>query len=109
MAERKSCRGCVYHRRIGNVGSYKVCHYLIDTGEPRGCPPDKCEKYTKPKECRGCKDRTVDCHATCNDYKVRQEINNKKKEFLRMMNARNDTFEKAAKLIAWYRNKEMEK
>lgn len=44
---RKSCRGCVYRRPIGGgKDNYKVCHYLHDTGKPRGCPADHCNKKT---------------------------------------------------------------
>lgn len=38
---RKSCAGCIYRRGIGSRGDrYKVCHYCIDTGMPRGCPAE---------------------------------------------------------------------
>lgn len=42
---RKSCAGCIYRRGIGSRGDrYKVCHYCIDTGTPRGCPAAKCTR-----------------------------------------------------------------
>ena len=42
---RKSCAGCIYRRGIGSRGDrYKVCHYCIDTGMPRGCPAAKCTR-----------------------------------------------------------------
>ena len=42
---RKSCAGCIYRRGIGSRGDrYKVCHYCIDTGMPRGCPEEKCTR-----------------------------------------------------------------
>lgn len=42
---RKSCSGCIYRRGIGALGSkYTVCHYLLDTGKPRGCPAERCDK-----------------------------------------------------------------
>lgn len=32
-------------RGIGSRGDrYKVCHYCIDTGMPRGCPAAKCTR-----------------------------------------------------------------
>lgn len=39
--KRQSCIGCIYHRRLGEIGSWG-CHYMLDTGEPRGCPPEDC-------------------------------------------------------------------
>lgn len=43
--ERKSCKGCIYRRSLGTTNpNFNVCHYLYDTGEPRGCPADKCTK-----------------------------------------------------------------
>lgn len=42
---RKSCAGCIYRRGIGSRGDrYKVCHFCIDTGMPRGCPAAKCTR-----------------------------------------------------------------
>ena len=42
---RNSCDGCIYRRGISYEGySYKVCHYMYDTGKPRGCPADRCDK-----------------------------------------------------------------
>ena len=46
-------RDCIYCRDVGSGGahsSYILCHYMLDTGEKRDCPADKCDKYT-PKEC----------------------------------------------------------
>ena len=39
---RKSCKGCVHHRKIDYF--QMACHYMLDTGFPRGCPADKCTK-----------------------------------------------------------------
>ena len=61
------------------------------------------------KSCKDCPDRYPGCHDRCEDYKERTERLHKEKEFLRMMAARNETFERAARLPAWYRNREMEK
>ena len=41
-----TCRGCVYYRSLSenspNLQPY--CNYLLDTGEPRGCPAENCKK-----------------------------------------------------------------
>ena len=44
MAGRKSCQGCIYFRAIGVSNMHFACHYMHDTGESRGCPPEKCDK-----------------------------------------------------------------
>lgn len=42
---RTSCRGCIHRRGLGGKGSkYTVCHYILDTGSPRGCPADRCTR-----------------------------------------------------------------
>lgn len=42
---RASCRGCIYRRGIGSRGDrYSMCCYCYDTGIPRGCHPEKCDK-----------------------------------------------------------------
>ena len=41
----KKCRGCYYRRLF--YGGYTACHYMIDTGKPRGCPPEQCIRYKK--------------------------------------------------------------
>jgi hypothetical protein len=35
-----SCLGCRHYRQIHGCRSRfgQVCHYLLDTGKPRGCP-----------------------------------------------------------------------
>ena len=50
--KRSSCRGCLYRRPLGSNSSYTVCHYLIDTGKPRGCPVDRCDKKVMRKRVR---------------------------------------------------------
>lgn len=47
--KRASCIGCVYHRQLGEFGNYG-CHFMLDTGEKRGCPPEACTRklYAKP-------------------------------------------------------------
>ena len=42
---RKTCRGCIYYRTIG--GTWRACHDLHDTGEPRGCPIKGCTRRTR--------------------------------------------------------------
>lgn len=51
-SESKSCVGCGHRRPISDrhKKSYKICHYILDTGEPRGCPVEKCKHYTT-EEC----------------------------------------------------------
>ncbi len=51
--KRVSCTGCVYHPQIGDPGSWG-CHFMLDTGEKRGCPPTSCTRkvYMTPKRYR---------------------------------------------------------
>lgn len=48
---REHCKGCGHRRPLtnNNVCCQTVCHYLLDTGKVRGCPPDKCPHYTTKK------------------------------------------------------------
>lgn len=40
----KTCVGCAYYRPLcGNRGE-SYCNYILDTGEPRGCPAENCKK-----------------------------------------------------------------
>lgn len=44
---RKSCKGCIYHKGGNDTksgGGIKFCHYMLITGKSRGCPADKCDK-----------------------------------------------------------------
>lgn len=44
----KHCRSCSHYRSIsGYTLGIKVCNYLPDTGEIRGCPPDDCRELGK--------------------------------------------------------------
>lgn len=36
-----------------SAGGLKVCDYIGITGHSRGCPADKCDKYSKGKVSRG--------------------------------------------------------
>lgn len=41
----KPCKGCAHYRSsTGSRGGEEICHYILDTGEPRGCPPERCDK-----------------------------------------------------------------
>ena len=40
---RRTCNGCV-HRRPISTNHVTACHYILDTGLPRGCPPENCTK-----------------------------------------------------------------
>ena len=42
---RRSCYGCKYCRHAGGTNMY-ICHYMLDTGELRGCSPESCTRYT---------------------------------------------------------------
>ena len=48
----KTCKGCVYYRSLSenspNLQPY--CNYLLDTGEPRRCPVENCDKKLTKEE-----------------------------------------------------------
>lgn len=53
-----NCKGCIYWRSASDTNGkvIKLCHYLLDTGEKRGCPADKCTRKVekvKPERRRG--------------------------------------------------------
>lgn len=39
----KTCVGCAYYRPLYDNGE-SYCNYILDTGEPRGCPAENCKK-----------------------------------------------------------------
>ncbi|MGN0608960.1 MAG: hypothetical protein ACI4J6_07120 [Oscillospiraceae bacterium] len=43
---RTSCKGCIHYRTFdGHTKNGKRnCHYILDTGEPRGYPASSCTK-----------------------------------------------------------------
>ena len=42
---RTSCKGCGHYRTFsGYCDGDRGCHYFLDTGEKRGCPPENCTK-----------------------------------------------------------------
>lgn len=43
MSSRKSCQGCTFYRPL-SAGHEMACHYMLMTGEKRGCPPENCIK-----------------------------------------------------------------
>lgn len=47
MSNRKTCRGCIYYRLL-SAGHEMACHYMLMTGEKRGCPPENCTKKKSP-------------------------------------------------------------
>lgn len=44
------CDGCIYWRLLSSrnrhPGSLRVCHFLLDTGNQRGCSAEDCTKKT---------------------------------------------------------------
>lgn len=47
MADKK-CSTCKYSKYMtGSNNSFKACHYALDTGKLRDCPPQECNKYEK--------------------------------------------------------------
>lgn len=47
---RETCEGCIYYRPLAHMDADRVCHFMIDTGEKRGCPAAECTRYRKEKE-----------------------------------------------------------
>ena len=43
MSSRKSCQGYTFYRPL-SAGHEMACHYMLMTGEKRGCPPENCTK-----------------------------------------------------------------
>lgn len=42
---RISCKGCKYNLPLSESSPhFKICHYMLLTGEMRGCSPEKCER-----------------------------------------------------------------
>ena len=42
---RRSCKGCIFYRSLfTNNESLKACFYLHDSGMPRGCDAEHCDK-----------------------------------------------------------------
>ena len=48
----KTCKGCVYYRPLSesNNRGKPYCNYILDTGEPRGCPTENCDKKISMEE-----------------------------------------------------------
>lgn len=41
----RSCRYAVRDTNLNNGKRCLMCGYMLITGEPRGCPADKCDKF----------------------------------------------------------------
>lgn len=43
---RASCKGCKYYLSlsVSDTKAPKYCNFMLETGEKRGCPPDKCTR-----------------------------------------------------------------
>lgn len=51
--KRKDCYYCHTHGGSNGAGSTtSLCCYMLETGEPRGCPADKCDKYIPRKKAK---------------------------------------------------------
>lgn len=39
----KKCKLCYFRKKL--AGETFACHYMLETGEPRGCDPKDCDKF----------------------------------------------------------------
>lgn len=46
----KTCVGCAYYRPLYENRGESYCNYILDTGEPRGCPAENCKKKISMEE-----------------------------------------------------------
>lgn len=46
----KTCVGCAYYRPLYDNRGESYCNFILDTGEPRGCPAEKCTKKISMEE-----------------------------------------------------------
>ena len=46
----KTCVGCAHFRPLYDNRGESYCNYILDTGEPRGCPAENCKKKTSMEE-----------------------------------------------------------
>ena len=46
----KTCVGCAYYRPLYDNRGESYCNYILDTGEPRGCPAENCKKKISMEE-----------------------------------------------------------
>lgn len=46
----KTCAGCAYYRPLYDNRGESYCNYILDTGEPRGCPAENCNKKISMEE-----------------------------------------------------------
>ena len=59
------CIGCGHRRPVSDCykESYCICHYILDTGKPRGCTVEKCTHYT-----------TEQCHMLSDDELLQRSL-----------------------------------
>ena len=46
----KTCVGCAYYRPLYDNSGESYCNYILDTGEPRGCPAENCKEKISMEE-----------------------------------------------------------
>lgn len=46
----KTCVGCAHYRPLYDNSGESYCNYILDTGEPRGCPAENCKKKISMEE-----------------------------------------------------------
>lgn len=46
----KTCVGCAYYRPLYDNRGESYCNFILDTGEPRGCPAENCKKKISMEE-----------------------------------------------------------
>ena len=48
---KKRCEGCYYSKSAdGTSNGAKFCHYMLETGEPKGCRAEVCDKRITRRE-----------------------------------------------------------
>lgn len=48
-----NCTGCIYYRFLsGSANDAKGCHFMLDTGEKRGCSAEQCTRRITTKQDR---------------------------------------------------------
>ena len=74
----KKCKGCYFHRDIG--GKIMACHYLLVTGNLRGCKAEDCTfKQTEQQYLKAQKERIY--NKINNRYKEGATVKAMEKEF----------------------------
>lgn len=44
MKKNPHCQGCKYYRPLHHDSKMYICHYLLDTGNPKNCRVENCDK-----------------------------------------------------------------